>query len=64
MGSQSFIEWQQVEAKLRDRRVEKVRSDIIRRFRVICCDMPEADFEALVEKMVSQQLRSEGILPS
>jgi len=64
LESQSFIEWQKAEAKLRDRRVQKIRSDIVRRFRVICCNMPEVEFDALVEKMVSQQLRSEGILPS
>lgn len=56
--------WQDNEAERKRTRVDKVRTDIVRRFRVICRDMPEQEFDILVEKMLRQQLRSEGILLS
>lgn len=43
----------------RDRREEVVHTDLARRLKGVCGDMGKDDFEALLVRMTSEQLRGE-----
>jgi hypothetical protein len=40
-------------------RKAKVHADIAQRLRRVCSDLPETEFQALVDEMVEAQLKSE-----
>jgi hypothetical protein len=44
-------------------RENSVRKDITRRLKSICKELSAVEFQALVAKMTSEQLRGERILP-
>jgi len=45
----------------RKTRFDAVRSDIAARLRRVCSDLPEDEFELLVDKMAWVQVRREGL---
>lgn len=47
----------QIDAAERQRRLEAARKEIRRRFRVICGNLSQNDFELLVEKMAEAQIK-------
>jgi hypothetical protein len=43
-------------------RKAKIRGDIAQRLRRVCSDLPETEFQALVDEMAERQLRGESRL--
>jgi hypothetical protein len=59
VGIDDFFRTERSPEGFQSPRKTKVRDDIAQRLRRICSDLPETEFQALVDEMAERQLKSE-----
>jgi hypothetical protein len=59
VGIDDFFHSEPSPSGLQSPRKTKVRDDIAQRLRRICSDLPETEFQALVDEMAERQLKGE-----